>query len=64
MKAYEFEAVTYDGAVYCVDCLPEDVSLDDEEVCPIFASDEWDYAPVCDVCGMTHDYMNILNPDN
>jgi hypothetical protein len=57
MKAWDFDAVTHDGAVYCIGCCP--VSLDDEEVHPIFASDECDYAPTCDVCGEIHDYMGF-----
>ena len=60
MKAWDFDAVVYDGAVYCVECLPDGVSTDDDDVCPIFASDEWDYAPCCDDCGYEHDYMSVL----
>jgi hypothetical protein len=59
MKAYDFDAVTYEASVYCVNCLPSGVSVDDEEVSPIFADSEWDYYPSCDVCGERHTYMNL-----
>jgi hypothetical protein len=61
MKAWDYEAVVYDGAVYCVDCLPEGVDAESDAVTPIFASDEVP-APgaVCDQCGACHDYMNLL----
>jgi hypothetical protein len=57
------EAVVYDNTVYCVACLPEGISVDDERVAPILADQEWEYAPVCKLCGETHDYMRILNED-
>lgn len=59
MKAYHFYAVTYQGSVYCVDCLPEGITPDSEGVFPIFASSEWDYYPVCDVCFREHDYVTL-----
>jgi hypothetical protein len=59
MKAYDYEAVTYDADVYCVGCLPDDVSVDDEEVGPIFADSEWDHYPVCAHCGTVHDYVSL-----
>jgi hypothetical protein len=59
MKAYDFEAVTYDADVYCVGCLPDGVSVDDEEVGPIFADSEWDHYPVCVHCGTVHDYVSL-----
>ena len=58
MKSFDFEAVVYDGAVYCVECCPVDV--EDEDVAPIFADEEWGYAPVCDACGRVHDYVTLL----
>ncbi len=64
MKAWDFEAVTYDGAIYCTECLPEGITADHEEVGHIFATDEeqWPGA-TCDACGTVHDYMGILgNP--
>src|ERR671923_253380 len=64
MKSFDYEAVTYDGAVYCVDCLPDGVNVNDDEVSPIFADSEWDTAPVCDVCGTVHDYVTVLESDD
>jgi hypothetical protein len=64
MKAYDFDAVVYDGEVYCVECLPVGVDEESDEVSPIFADDEWDDAPVCCMCGGEHDYMSIINKDN
>ncbi|MBU1621880.1 MAG: hypothetical protein KJ604_20685 [Gammaproteobacteria bacterium] len=61
MKAYDFDAVAYDGATYCVDCCP--VPIEDEEVSPIFADEERDSSVTCDVCGMEHDYMTILEQE-
>ena len=60
MKAWDFEAVVYDGSVYCVECLPAGVSVDDDTVSPIFADSEWDSAPTCDMCGEAHDYMHVM----
>lgn len=59
MKSWEYEAVTYDGAVYCTDCLPQGVTPNSEGAYPVFADQEWDYAPSCDQCGHVHDYMVI-----
>ena len=62
MKTYEYEAVVLDGdTILCTECLlVQGIQLDDERVQPIFADSEWDYAPVCEKCGMVHDYMTIL----
>lgn len=57
-KSFEYEAVTYDGGVYCNECSP--VELDNEGVFPVFTDSEWDYAPVCEVCGNEHTYVTIL----
>jgi len=62
MKAWDYEAVAYDGEVYCVGCI-DDTNLNPEDISPIFASDEWDYAPTCCVCGAVHDYMNVLQEE-
>lgn len=62
MKAWDYEAVAYDGACYCKGCVPEGV--DEKDTYPIFASSEWDTAPVCTVCGTVHDYMTILDQDD
>ena len=61
MKSYDFEAMAYDGAVYCIECLPSGVNEDDEEVSPVFADSEWDYYPVCCVCGTIHDYVSLTS---
>lgn len=55
MKAYDYEAVVYDGNVYCIGCLPDGV--DEEDLEPIFALSEWDCYPVCDACGEAHEYV-------
>ena len=60
MKSYDFDAVVYDSSVYCKECLPKEVDIESEEVHPIFADSEWDYAPGCCVCKTVHDYMTIL----
>jgi hypothetical protein len=66
MNAFDYYAVVYDGDIYCTECLPDDVDTDDTDmhgnsVCnPIFAGSEWDYVPVCAVCGEVHDYVTII----
>jgi len=60
MKAFDYDAVTYDCAVYCVGCLPAGVNVNSDEVHPVFADSEWDTAPVCDACGEVHDYVTLL----
>lgn len=59
MHAFDYEAVVYEGEIYCTGCLPEGVSVESDEVSPIFADSEWDYYPICSVCGETHTYMNL-----
>ena len=62
VKAWEYYAVTTsDGAVYCIDCIPDGVDVESDEVRPIFASDEVDCYPVCDRCGRVHDYMGLTS---
>jgi len=58
MKSFDFEAVVYNGSVYCTDCCP--VDLEDEDVMPIFADQEWDSIPICEACGREHDYVILL----
>lgn len=60
MKSYDFNAVVYDGMIFCNECLPDGIDLNSDDVCPIFADSEWDYAPVCENCGREHDYMTLL----
>lgn len=59
MRSYDYEALTYDGAVYCKGCLPAGVDPQSNEVMPVFADSEWDYYPACDKCGKVHDYVNL-----
>lgn len=62
MKAWEYYAVTYNGAVYCTECLPDGVDVESDAI-PIFASDEVDCYPVCDKCGRVHDYMGLTSDE-
>ena len=59
MKAYDFDAVVYAGDVLCVDCLPEGVNVEDDDVMPIFADAELEEPPVCMACGEMHTYMAL-----
>lgn len=63
MRSYDYDAVTYDGEVYCVECLPDGVNVEDPEVMPIFADSEWAYVPVCSVCGAEHDYVTVIREE-
>jgi hypothetical protein len=63
MRSYDYDAVTYDGEVYCVECLPDGVNVEDPEVMPIFADSEWAYAPVCTACGAKHDYVTVIREE-
>ena len=60
MKSYDYEAVVYDSEVYCVECLPDGITANHEDVSPIFADQDWDYAPACCDCGYVHDYMSLI----
>jgi hypothetical protein len=61
MKSYDFDAVAYDGAVYCTQCLPEGITTESDGVSPIFADSEWDAYPVCDHCHGVHDYVSLTD---
>jgi len=61
MKLWDFECVAYDGEIYCNDCLPDGVSVNDDEVSPVFAGNEVDSYPVCCECGEKHTYMSLLS---
>ena len=50
MKSYDYYAVVYDCEIFCNKCLPDGVSVESENVMPIFADSEWDYIPVCCRC--------------
>jgi len=60
MKSYDYEAVVWSDMILCVECLPDEVKVDDEDVSPVFADSEWDHIPVCEECGREHDYMVLL----
>ena len=58
MSIWHYEAMTWDGDVYCVECLPEGVTIDDAQA--IFVIDQWPNpgAP-CGYCDKIHDYMSL-----
>ena len=60
MKSYDFDAVVYDGEIYCIGCLPKIFPINRDDVHPIFADSEWGYYPVCTRCGKEHDYMSLI----
>ena len=60
MKAWDFNCVIYDGDYYCNDCLPDGISVNDDDVSPVFASAEVESYPVCCECGEEHEYMNLI----
>jgi hypothetical protein len=71
MKAYDYEAVTWNSSEYCKTCLPDDAygllvdkkqrkaNPDAEVPSPIFASAELSHYPVCFVCHEKHTYMSL-----
>ena len=59
MKSYDYDAVIWNDDIYCKNCLPA-IILDDPDCRPIFADSEWDYVPVCSMCGCEHDYVSVL----
>ena len=61
MKSFDFEAVVYDGEVYCIECLPEGINPEANEVRPVFAGSEWDYYPSCAECGTVHEYVSLTD---
>lgn len=61
MKAYDFDACTYEGVIYCTECLPDGVDENSEGVHPIFANSEWDAYPCCDACFTEHDYVDLTD---
>ena len=63
MLLSDFEAVVYDGEVYCTGCLPRGIDTDHDDVTPIFAGDEVESEQVCCECGQIHTYMNITGSD-
>lgn len=61
MNTFDYYAVIYDGEIYCVECLPE--NIDEEDIDPIFVGSEWDYIPSCCECNELHDYVTLINHD-
>lgn len=61
MRSFDYDAVTYDGAVYCTGCLPKGITSDHTECYPIFADSEWDHYPMCDHCQEVHDYVSLTS---
>ena len=59
MKAYDYDACVFESEIYCNECLPEGVTVNDAD--PIFADAEWDIFPVCCDCGYEHDYVTKLD---
>lgn len=57
MHAFEYEAVTHEGSVFCTHCVPSEI--EDADTVPIFASEEVDSYPHCDICGALHEYMGL-----
>lgn len=60
MNAFDYDAVVYDGDIYCLYCLPDDASEDDYN--PIFADSEWSQPPICSNCQEVHHYVKIVFP--
>lgn len=55
------EAVSFDGAVWCLMCLPDHASLLDEDVMPISSGDEWGASyPICLACGHEHRHVRLM----
>lgn len=63
MQPYDYFAVGYGHEIYCVECLPDGVDMQQGDVAPIFACSEWDSYPVCTVCGRVHDYVVLLEAE-
>lgn len=57
MIATDYEAMVYDGEIYCCECLPDGVT--EEEATPIIADSELDRYPTCAHCGAVHDYVGL-----
>lgn len=61
MSSFDYNAMVFDCEIYCIECLPDGVGENDEDVSPIFADSEWDYYPVCAHCGAVHDYVCLTD---
>lgn len=60
MSCTEVVGYTKDGAFICAGCFD---GVEDEETGTVFAGEEWDYAPTCDVCGEACEDVSILTDD-
>ncbi len=58
MNAWDYDAVIFDGDIYCIECLPDDVDTDDVQ--PIFAGSEFDYMPHCCECGIPIESVTVV----
>ena len=56
-KTYEYDAITVDASVICVECAEEEGI----EGHPVFIDSEWDYYPSCDKCGCVIESINFLS---
>ena len=61
MNGFHFNAVTFNGEVFCKECVPQGASVEDCE--PIFATSEWEIAPMCSECGEVHDYVSVIGSE-
>ena len=61
MNAADYDAVVWAGDIYCIECLPDGVDVESDDVQPIFTDSEWDYIPSCCVCGKEHDYIQLID---
>jgi hypothetical protein len=58
MKSYDYNAMVFDGDIYCIECLPSNALK--EKCDAIFADSEWDHYPVCCECQTVHHYVQML----
>lgn len=62
--SYELLVDTDNATIVCEDCLrAEGEDPESDAYHPIFADQEWDYAPSCDVCGYVTDIVTVLGGD-
>ena len=59
MKSYDFDFMTGNSSIYCGDCIREK-KIPIDSLLPIFADSEWDYYPVCDICGAVDENINFI----
>jgi len=62
MKSYDFDFMTGNSSIYCGDCIREK-KIPIDSLLPIFADSEWDYYPVCDICGAVDENIVFLRKD-